>query len=247
MSKMNKAKSRRADQLRPVKITRRFTDTAAGSVLIEMGQTRVLCTASWDTSLPAWRKDSGLGWVTAEYSMLPGATSPRKRRSQNGHTDSRGTEIQRLIGRVLRAAVDFEKLGPNTIQLDCDVLQADGGTRTAAINGSYIALMDAVRHGLKNKFMTESPVVSAVAAISVGMVDGRARLDLDYELDSNADVDMNVAMNGRGDFIEIQGTGEGRPFSAAHLEKMLGLARRGIKQILSLQTEALRKRVTVFK
>jgi len=152
---------RRANQLRSLRITRHYIDNAAGSVLIEMGQTRVLCNASFVNELPRWREESGLGWVTAEYSMLPAATSPRKPRSRTGHTDGRGMEIQRLVGRVLRAVVDFEKLGPNTIYFDCDVLQADGGTRTAAINGCYVALVDAVRYGLKEGFITENPIKSA--------------------------------------------------------------------------------------
>ncbi|MCP4712104.1 MAG: ribonuclease PH [Planctomycetes bacterium] len=233
---------RRPGQLRPIKIKRGFTDIAAGSVLIEMGRTRVLCTASFEAWVPKWREDSGLGWVTAEYSMLPSSTSPRKRRSRNGHTDGRGTEIQRVVGRVLRSVIDFEKLGPNTINLDCDVLQADGGTRTAAINGSYVALVDAVRFGIKQDFIKENPITTAVAAVSTGIIKGKAVLDLDYEWDSQAEVDMNVAMTDKGEYVEIQGTGEQNTFTAEQLEKLLKLATKGIKEILALQKKSLKIR-----
>jgi ribonuclease PH len=236
---MSKEGKRRANQLRPVKITRGFTETAAGSVLMEMGQTRVLCTASIVAEVPKWRRESGLGWVTAEYSMLPGSTSPRRARSRTGHTDGRGTEIQRMIGRVLRAVVDFEKLGENSIYLDCDVLQADGGTRTAAINGSYVALVDAVRYGMREGLLKKNPVMTAVGAMSVGLVDGKVVLDLDYELDVRAQVDMNVAMTGKGEFVEVQGTGEQSTFSGEQLDEMLRLARRGIKQMITLQRKSL--------
>jgi len=231
---------RRANQLRPIGIQRGFTDCAAGSVLFEMGRTRVFCTASFENKVPKWREKSGLGWVTAEYSMLPGCTSPRKPRSRMGHTDGRGTEIQRVVGRVLRAVVNFEKLGQNTINLDCDVLQADGGTRTAAINGSYIALVDAVSYGIKQGFIKENPIKAAVAAVSVGIIKGKAVLDLDYERDSQAQVDMNVAMTDKGEYVEIQGTGEQNTFTAEQLEKMLKLAGRGIKQILMVQKKILK-------
>jgi len=210
--------------------------------LMEMGRTRVLCTASVEAELPKWRAESGLGWVTAEYSMLPGSTSPRRSRSRTGHTDGRGTEIQRMVGRVLRAVVDFEKLGENTIYLDCDVLQADGGTRTAAINGSYVALVDAVRYGMREGCLKKNPVRAVVGAVSVGLVDGKAVLDLDYELDSRAQVDMNVAMTDKGEFVEVQGTGEHGPFTAGQLDRMLRLARRGIKQIISVQRKCLRQK-----
>lgn len=236
---MTKTPKRRANQLRPIRIKRKFTDYAAGSVLFESGNTRVLCTASFSNELPKWRKESGLGWVTAEYSMLPSATNTRKPRSRNGHTDSRGTEIQRFIGRILRSVIDFEKLGVNTINLDCDVLQADGGTRTAAVNGCFIALADAVRFGLKKKFITENPIKTSVAAVSVGVVNDKVVLDLDYQLDSNAQVDMNVAMTDDGRFVELQGTGEQATFSNAQLEKMLALAKSGIKKILVEQKKAL--------
>ena len=242
MTDSKDTRKRPRTQLRPIRIRRGFTDYAGGSVLIEMGQTRVLCTACLTGDLPRWREEEGLGWVTAEYSMLPSSTPQRKARARSGHTDSRGTEIQRLIGRVMRAAVDFKKLGPNTIVLDCDVLQADGSTRTAAINGSYVALVDAVRAGMKAGLIEESPITAAVAAVSVGIVRGKAVLDLDYELDSTAEVDMNVAMTDKGQFLELQGTAEQAPFTTAQLEQMLTLARRGIKRILGLQTESLAKR-----
>ncbi len=228
------------DQLRQVNITTGYVRYAEGSALIEMGDTRVLCTASFVNELPRWRAESGLGWVTAEYSMLPSSTLQRKSRSRSGHTDGRGTEIQRLIGRVMRAVVDFEKLGPNTIYLDCDVLQADGGTRTAGINGCYVALVDAVHFGLKEGLISENPIEQAVAGVSVGIVKGKAVLDLDYQLDSNADVDMNIAMTEDGRFIELQGTGEQTTFTGEQLEKMLKLGRSGIKKIIAEQNKSLK-------
>ncbi len=235
--------TRKNNELRKLKFTRGFTDYPAGSVLVEMGNTRVLCTASFENKVPKWRTGSGLGWLTAEYSMLPGSTLQRKERPKSGSTDSRGIEIQRLIGRVLRSAIDYAKLGENTINIDCDVLQADGGTRTAAINGGYVALVDAVRYGLKNKFIPENPLTSAVATVSVGICDGKPVLDLDYPLDSKAEVDMNLAMNDQGKFIEIQGTGEQIAFSPAQLNKMLKLGTEGIKTILAAQQKALAKRL----
>ena len=235
--------TRKPTELRTIKFTRGYTEFAAGSVLVEMGKTRVLCTASFENSVPKWREGSGLGWVTAEYAMLPGSTLQRKRRPQSGHTDSRGTEIQRLIGRVLRSAVDYQKLGENTITIDCDVLQADGGTRTAAINGGYVALVDAINFGIKNKFINENPIINAVAAVSVGICSGKPTLDLDYILDSSADVDLNLAMNDKGEFIEIQGTGEQITFSRDQLDKMLNLGTKGIKQIIEAQNIALSKRL----
>jgi len=231
---------RRGNELRPLRIRRRFTQAAPGSVLIEMGRTVVLCTASLEAEVPSWRQASGLGWLTAEYSMLPGATSPRRPRSRAGHTDSRGTEIQRLIGRVLRAAVDFTRLGPFTITIDCDVLQADGGTRTAAINGGFVALVDAVRWGRRQGWLKGNPIRAAVAAVSVGLVQGRVVLDLDYAQDSQAEVDLNVAMTDGGDFVEVQGTGEQATFSEAQLRRMLAAGRRGTAQILAAQRRALR-------
>lgn len=234
---------RKSNQLRVIKFTRGFTDYAAGSVLVEMGNTRVLCTASFENNVPKWRKGSGLGWLTAEYNMLPGSTLQRKSRPKSGSTDSRGIEIQRLIGRVLRSAVDYQKMGENTITIDCDVLQADGGTRTAAINGGYVALVDAIRYGLKNKFIVEDPLISAVAAVSVGICGGKTVLDLDYQLDSNAEVDMNLAMNDKGQFIEIQGTGEQIAFTGKQLDSMLKTGAKGIEEILAEQQKALAKRI----
>ncbi len=234
---------KKTNEIRNIKFTRGFTEYSAGSVLVEMGNTRVLCTASLENSVPKWREGSGIGWLTAEYSMLPGSTLQRKQRPRNGHTDSRGTEIQRLIGRVLRSAVDYQKLGENTITIDCDVLQADGGTRTAAINGGYVALVDAVKYGIKHKLIIENPIVNAVAAVSVGICSGKPTLDLDYLHDSSADVDLNIAMNDKGEFIEIQGTGEQITFSRDQLDKMLNLGAKGIKAIISEQKAALAKRL----
>jgi ribonuclease PH len=231
---------RRANQLRPIRIKRNFIDCAAGSVLFEMGRSRVLCNASFVNELPKWREASGLGWVTAEYSMLAASTVPRKPRNKLGGVDGRSSEIQRVVGRVLRAVVDFVKLGSNTIYLDCDVLQADGGTRTAAINGSFVAMVDAVRFGLREGLIKENPITAAVAAVSVGIVKGKVVLDLDYEMDSNAQVDMNIAMTDDNRFIEIQGTAERAPFEAEQLEKMLSLGRAGIKKILLEQKKCLK-------
>ncbi|MBI9016133.1 MAG: ribonuclease PH [Phycisphaerae bacterium] len=227
---------RRSDQLRPIKITRNYTKHAGGSVLYESGDTKVLCTASFIADQPGWRKGSELGWLTAEYSMLPSSTHSRKSRPRNGHTDSRGTEIQRLIGRALRNVIDFEKLGPNTIYIDCDVIQADGGTRTAAINGGYVALVDAIDKALKQKLISENPIVGKVGAISVGIVNGKNVLDLDYQLDSTADVDMNVVMTEKCEFIELQGTGERTSFTHSQLNAMLKMAEGGIKKIFKAQT-----------
>ena len=236
---MIKKAKRRSDQLRPIRITRRFTASAPGAVLIEMGRTKLLCTASLIAEVPAWRKDSQLGWVTAEYSMLPGATSPRKSRARAGHTDNRGLEIQRIVGRVLRSVVDFEKLGPNTIYLDCDVIEADGGTRTAAINGAYIAMVDAVKYGLTEGIIPQDPIKQAVAAVSVGLVADEFVMDLDYALDSNAQVDLLVAMTAEKKLVEIQGTGERAAFDDEQLGKMLNLAKKGIRKIFEIQTECL--------
>jgi len=231
---------RRVGQLRPIRIQRGFTDLAAGSVLIEMGRTQVLCTASFEAGVPRWREGSGRGWVTAEYSMLPGSTSPRKARSRAGHTDSRGSEIQRMVGRVLRAVVDVARLGENTIYLDCDVLQADGGTRTAAVNGCYTALVDSVQCKLDEGSISDNPLTGAAAAVSVGIVEGKAVLDLDYDLDHRAEVDMNIAMTDKGEFIELQGTAEQGTFTEEQLSAMLQLARQGIKKILRLQKQSLK-------
>ena len=227
------------DQLRAVKFQRGFIKTAAASVLIESGRTMVLCTASLERSLPSWRKpkkegDVALGWVTAEYNMLPGSTTPRKQRDRS-IVDGRTTEIQRLIGRSLRAVVDFAALGENTIMIDCDVLQADGGTRTASITGGFIALADVI-HQLA---LPRPALLDTVAAISVGVVNGESVLDLDYVEDSTAEVDMNVIMTGSGKFIEVQGTAEGAPFSEETLHKMLAVGKSGIKQLTEFQRDAL--------
>jgi len=232
---MPRRDNRSPDQLRPIRTQRGFTKNAAASVLIEAGATMVLCTASLERSIPAWRKSKTvgapvLGWVTAEYSMLPGSTSTRKPRD-GLKVDGRTTEIQRLIGRSLRAVVDFEALGEHTITIDCDVLQADGGTRTASITGGFIALAEAVK-----QIQSERPILlDTVAAISVGVVDGCPVLDLDYLEDHRAEVDMNVIMTGSGRFIEIQGTAEGAPFDQETLNAMLDLARTGIRQLTALQ------------
>lgn len=228
------------DDLRRISIERQYLSTTPGSVLIRAGDTVVLCTASIDESLPAWmKKDSTRGWVTAEYNMLPGSTTPRKPRERQGKTDGRTTEIQRLVGRSLRAVVDLEALGPRMITVDCDVLQADGGTRTLSITGGFIALADAVA-SLKDKLHSGLAVFrTSVAAISLGLVDDRLLLDLDYSEDSRAQVDCNIVMTGAGEFVEIQGTAEGRTFTRAQLDSQLDLARSGIERLAALQREAL--------
>jgi len=224
-----------------VQFTRVYTRKAHGSVLIRTGDTVVLCTACWENSVPRWKESQGGGWITAEYDMLPGATSQRRRRNRN-RVDGRTQEIQRLIGRSLRAVVDLDALGENSILLDCDVLQADGGTRTASITGAYVALCDAVKAAICNKWLTKSPVTEPVAAVSVGRVHGKALLDLDYEEDFAADVDMNVVMTGSGRFVEVQGTGEEATFTKAELDRLLRLASRGVKGLIDLQEKALRRR-----
>ncbi len=228
-------------ELRPVDITRGYTKNASGSVLIRSGQTVVLCTACWESKVPRWKEGSGTGWVTAEYDMLPGATSSRRPRNRS-KIDGRTQEIQRLIGRSLRSVVDLEALGENSILIDCDVLQADGGTRTASITGAYIAMHDAVRAAIRSKWIVKSPITEAVAAISVGRVKGKTLLDLDYLEDVAADVDMNVVMTASGQFIEVQGTGEEATFSRSELDALLRSATRGIKQLIEIQSKALRKR-----
>lgn len=231
---------RRADELRPVRIQRNFTRMTPGSVLIEAGGTAVLCTAAIEENLPPWMKDQQRGWVTAEYNMLPGSTSPRKSRERGGKVDGRTTEIQRLIGRSLRAVVDLEALGRRQITVDCDVLQADGGTRTLSITGGYLALADAVA-SLQGVLPDPArPVLrTSVAAISVGIVGGELLLDLDYSEDSRAEVDSNIVMTGRGEFVEVQGTGEGGTFSLSQLESLLKLARDGLDQLTALQQQTL--------
>ncbi len=221
-----------------MKFTLDFVRSADGSCLIEIGRTRVICTGSFVAGVPGWRADSGLGWATAEYGMLPASTASRKRRPI-GRPDSRSVEIQRTIGRVLRNVVRFERLGENTIVLDCDVLEADGGTRTAAITGAYVALALAAERAAETGLCQAGALRGAVAAVSVGLLEGQPILDLDYLEDSAADVDMNVAMTGAGKFVEIQGSGEREAFDAEQLDKMLQLANRGIRKLLKLQKEAL--------
>ena len=231
---------RSPDQLREIKLTRDYTCHAEGSVLVEFGKTRVICTVSIEDRVPGFLKGQGQGWLTAEYGMLPRSTGSRMRReatqnSQGGRT----MEIQRLIGRSLRAVVDLKKLGERTLTIDCDVIQADGGTRTASITGAYVALVDAVRSLQYEKLLKEDPVISAIASVSVGIYKGTAVLDLDYAEDSNAETDMNVVMNGEGQFIEVQGTAEGHPFSSAELNEMLALAQKGITELFEIQSKAL--------
>ena len=228
-------KDRRPDELRPVRVTRGYTEMTPGSVLIEMGRTRVLCTVTLEDDVPPWMRDSGEGWVTAEYSMLPGSSPDRIRRSSiNG---GRTKEIQRLIGRSLRAAVDMSAMGPLTARIDCDVLQADGGTRTAAITGAWIALADAFDTWVADGKMDANPISRNVAAVSVGVLDGAALLDLDYPEDVAVDVDANVVMTGTGQLIEVQGTAEGEPFSRDLLDTMLDYAAKGIGDLVVIQNE----------
>ena len=232
--------ARAADQLRPIRITRQFTKHAEGAVLVEFGDTRVICTASVEERVPPFLKGKGRGWVTAEYGMLPRSTNTRmQRESSRGRQDGRTLEIQRLIGRSLRAVIDLEALGERTITLDCDVIQADGGTRTAAITGSFVALTDAVRYLMNRKQVKKNPLHGQVAAVSVGIFQGEPVLDLDYAEDSDAETDMNVIMNDAGAFIELQGTAEGHAFRMEELQAMLELARVGIIKLLDKQREAL--------
>jgi ribonuclease PH len=232
---------RAADQLRPVRITRHYTVHAEGSVLIEFGQTRVLCTASVEERVPPHKKGSGEGWVTAEYGMLPRATHTRSdREAARGKQTGRTQEIQRLIGRSLRAVFDLKQLGERTITLDCDVLQADGGTRTAAITGAFVAAQDAVNTLLAAGKLTATPITGHVAAISVGIVEGTPLLDLEYIEDSACDTDMNVVMTGAGHYIEVQGTAEGAAFSRKEMDTLLALAEKGVKELVQLQTAALK-------
>ena len=239
---MIRTDGRKVDELRPVRITRHFTDVPEGSVLVECGNTRVMCTATFTAGVPRWRKDSGLGWVTAEYAMLPRATADRTdRESVRGKIGGRTHEISRLIGRCLRGVVDMKALGENQVQIDCDVLQADGGTRTASITGAYVALVDAMRWAEKHKHIrsAERVIKDSVSAVSVGVIDGTPMLDLPYLEDSKAMTDMNVAMTGSGEFIEIQGTAEHRPFNRAELNALLDLAEKGNKELQDAQQSAL--------
>jgi ribonuclease PH len=231
---------RAADQLRSVRLSRHYTRHAEGSVLVEFGDTVVLCNASVEDRVPMFLKGKGKGWVTAEYGMLPRSTGSRMRREASmGRQGGRTLEIQRLIGRALRAALDLEALGERTITIDCDVLQADGGTRTASISGAYVALVDAMQTLRDEEQIGSDPVHGAVAAVSVGLYEGQAVLDLDYAEDSTAETDMNVVMNDAGAFIELQGTAEGHAFHTTELEQMLALARKGIEEIIALQRAAL--------
>jgi ribonuclease PH len=237
---MSRADGRAPDELRPVRITRRWLDHAEGSVLVEFGRTRVLCAASVTEGVPRWRKGSGLGWVTAEYAMLPRATHTRSdRESVKGRLGGRTHEISRLVGRSLRAVIDYKALGENTIVIDCDVLQADGGTRTAAITGGFVALSDAVSHLRAAGALVAEPLRGSVAAVSVGAIGGVPMLDLAYEEDVNADTDMNVVMTGDDRFVEIQGTAEGEPFDRGLLDEMLGLASVGCAELTRRQHSAL--------
>ncbi len=238
--------TRPANEIRPVKIKRRFTNKTPGSVLYQSGETVVLCTASVSDDVPPWMRDEEKGWITAEYNMLPGSTSPRKRRDRS-KVDGRTTEIQRLIGRSLRAVANLNALGPRQITVDCDVLQADGGTRTASITGGMIALVDAI-NSIKKELPDPQvyPLVDSVAAISVGIVDGKPVSDLDYPMDFAASVDMNVVMTGKGQFVEVQGTGEEATFSEAELSKLLKLAKQGIAELTALQAKAVGKQWPQF-
>jgi ribonuclease PH len=227
------------DQLRPIKITRNYTKHAEGSVLIECGDTHVICNATVENSVPGFLRGKGKGWVTAEYGMLPRSTGSRMRReSSSGRQGGRTMEIQRLIGRALRASLDFVKLGERTITIDCDVIQADGGTRTASISGAWVALSDAIQTLLDKGDLKQTPIEHQIAAISVGIYEGQPVLDLDYAEDSSAHTDMNIVMNNDGGFIEVQGTAEGASFSDEELIKMLALARKGTGEIFTLQSQA---------
>jgi ribonuclease PH len=237
---MTRPDGRAADALRTVRFTRGWLDHAEGSVLVEFGKTRVLCAASVAEEVPRWRRGSGQGWLTAEYAMLPRATNTRNdRESVKGRLGGRTQEISRLVGRSLRACVDYKALGENTITIDCDVLQADGGTRTAAITGGYVALYDAISWLRSRGRLKGSPLVSSVAAVSVGIVNGEPLLDLCYEEDSAAETDMNVVCTGTGDFVEVQGTAEGQPFSRAELGTLLDLGAAGCARLSTLQEQAL--------
>ena len=237
---MQRIDGRKNEQIRPVKIIRNYLKHAEGSVLIEMGDTRVICTASVDDKVPPFIKGTGKGWITSEYGMLPRSTEVRKpRESARGKVDGRTMEIQRLIGRALRSIVNLEKLGEITIYIDCDVIQADGGTRTASITGSYVALVDALYKLVQQEKLEEMPLNGYIAAVSVGIKDGEAILDLNYSEDSTCQVDMNMVMTDRGEFIEIQGTGEESPFNKVQLREMMELAEKGIYELIEIQKQSL--------
>jgi ribonuclease PH len=240
MTEFARSGARAADQLRPVRITRGYTVHAEGSVLIEFGATKVLCTASVEERVPPHKRGSGEGWVTAEYGMLPRATHTRSdREAARGKQSGRTQEIQRLIGRSMRAVFDLKLLGERTIQLDCDVIQADGGTRTASITGAFVAAQDAVNKLIAQGKLTTSPIIASVAAISVGIVQGTPLLDLEYTEDSACDTDMNVVMTGAGHFVEVQGTAEGAAFSRAEMNALLALAEKGIGELMVMQQQSL--------
>lgn len=232
---MNRIDNRKNDELRKVVITKNYLKYPTGSVLIEMGNTKIICTAFIEDSVPPFLKGKGTGWITAEYSMLPGSTQTRKSRDRDGKVDGRSTEIQRLIGRSLRNVIDLTKLGERTIKIDCDVIQADGGTRCASITGAFVALNDACVKLINQGILTENPVISNVAAVSVGIKDNEIILDLCYEEDSQIDVDMNIVMNEKGEFIEIQGTGEHATFSKKQFDELLKVAEKGINELISIQ------------
>ena len=240
MSNYQRSAGRAHDQMRPVRLTRGYTIHAEGSVLVEFGDTRVLCTASVEEKVPGHKRGSGEGWVTAEYGMLPRATHTRSdREAARGKQSGRTQEIQRLIGRSLRCVFDLKKLGERTIQIDCDVLQADGGTRTASITGAFVAAQDAVNKLIAQGKLSESPIMAQVAAISVGIVQGTPLLDLEYTEDSACDTDMNVVMTGVGHFVEVQGTAEGAAFSRKEMDALLSLAEKGIGELMLLQRQSL--------
>lgn len=242
MTNIVREDGRKTIEKRPVKITRNYTIYAEGSILIEVGNTKVICTATVTEKVPPFLKNQGKGWITAEYSMLPRATDERNQREAvKGKLTGRTMEIQRLIGRALRAAIDLEKLGERTITIDCDVIQADGGTRTTSITGGYIALSLAMEKLVRNGIIKENPLLSNVAAISVGIVKGVPMLDLKYTEDSEAEVDMNVIMNCKGEFVEIQGTGEESTYTREELNKMLELAEAGIKELIEIQRDQIRE------
>ncbi|MGQ0849114.1 MAG: ribonuclease PH [Actinomycetota bacterium] len=231
------ARDRGADELRPVRLQMGFTDMTPGSVLIEMGRTRVLCTAAIEEEVPRWMRDTGKGWVTAEYGMLPGSSSERIGRDQ--YQKGRALEISRLIGRALRSVIDLKAMGEKMVRVDCDVLQADGGTRTASITGAWVALHDALNDGVSRGLVARNPIIDEVAAISVGIVEGELLIDLEYDDDVRAEVDMNVVMSGRGLLVEVQGTAEGAPFTRDELDRMLDLAGKGIGELVDAQRRAV--------
>jgi ribonuclease PH len=240
MTELIRPSQRSANQLRDISITRNYTKHAEGSVLVEFGDTKVLCNASVEKSVPRFLKGTGKGWITAEYGMLPRSTNTRMdREAARGKQSGRSLEIQRLIGRSLRAAIDLTKLGEHTIKIDCDVIQADGGTRTASITGGCVAMMDAINHLIANKMVSTNPVKQLIASVSVGIYKGHAVLDLDYDEDSNAETDMNVVMTESGGFIEVQGTGEDGDFSHDQLLEMLALGKSGIEELVAKQKQAL--------